>query len=145
MKRLTIALSVLSLVAVLAGCGATAPTPTSATCQAKENALVLCQNGKEIDFSAEKTKPHKHEAFYAPVVPLAKALGVTVDAKVSADGKTGTLSISGKEFKPTSTATDFKGLHVHEGALFVPLKEFAAAAGLTLKIDDAKQTVNFTK
>lgn len=72
--------------------------------------------------------------------PLAKALGLTVEA----DTKANTVSISGKKFEAVSN-NQVKGIHVHDGAVFVPLKEFAAATGLKADINFDKGTAVFAK
>lgn len=140
MNRIYRALVTLSLLPVLlTGCAATATT----ACDAKTGANVtVCVNGKAVDFSAEKNQPHKHESgnLYAPVVPLANALGVKIETDVN--GKTVTVNGKKVDLVPTET---IKGVHVHDGALFVPLKEFAAAAGLKMDMNFDRGTAGFAK
>jgi hypothetical protein len=130
------------LAGLLWGCSSSAST----ACEGKPNAVTICANGKPIDFSREKNGPHVHEAgsIYAPVEVLGQALGIPVAAEVSADGKSARVTINGKAFA-VKMASGAKGIHVHDGETFVPLKEFAAAAGLMLDLNVNKGTAGFAK
>lgn len=123
---------------VLTGCGGKATTG----CSGPENGVTVCVNGKAVDFSAEKNGPHKHESgnIYAPVIPLAAALGI----KVEADAGSKTVTIAGKKLEVASSEA-VKGVHVHDGAVFVPVNEFAAAAGLKVEVNFDKGTAGFAK
>lgn len=137
MNRLSKGLLGLCLLpALLAGCAASSCDPAAGA------AVTVCAGGKPIDFSAEKNAPHKHESgnLYAPVVPLAQALGIPIETDVN----TMTVTIGSQKLHMPTTAT-VKGVHLHDGALFVPLKEFAKAAGLKLDMDFDKGTAGFTK
>lgn len=143
MKRVSIGLAGICLVAgLLAGCGAKATATTA--CAGRPNDITICVNGKPIDFTAEKSGPHRHDPannLYAPVVPLAKALGLDVKADPTAK----TVTINGKPFVANTDNGKLKGIHVHDGVVFVPLKDFANAAGLNMEMDIDKGTAGFAR
>lgn len=120
---------------VLAGCGSQA-----AQCQPVPDGVAVCVGGKAVAFQA-KTKPHMHEAggFYAPAEELARALGVQVE--IAPDKKS--VKVAGKEVK--AAAPDAKGIHEHDGLVYVPIKEFAEAAGYKYSANVEQKTVNLTK
>lgn len=139
MKRLAVAVLSLALGGLLiSGC----TSESKVVCQPVPNSATICLNGKPIDFSREQTGPHVHENgnLYAPVVALAKGLGV--EATVDAGGKS--VTVNGKKLE-VSGQTTVKGIHEHASAIFVPVKEFAAAAGLRVQVDSEKGTASFTK
>jgi hypothetical protein len=140
MKKVLAPALFLTLLALTAGCSAGSKATTD--CKATDNPVTICLNGKPIDFSAEKTQPHKHENgnLYAPVVAMGKALGVTVEADATAK----TAQVNGKKIDVLPT-DQIKGVHVHEGAVFVPVKEFAEATGLRHSMDWEKGVVGFAK
>jgi hypothetical protein len=143
MKKVIAPMLLLALLAFAAGCSTGAGgSKTTTACAPKDNAVTICLNGKPIDFSAEKTQPHKHENgnLYAPVVALSNALGV----KVEADAANKTVTVNGKKIEVASSA-EVKGIHVHENAVFVPLKQFAEAAGLKYEMDWEKGVAGFAK
>lgn len=142
MKKVLAPALFLALLALTAGCSASAKATATTACQAKDKAVTICLNGKPIDFSAEKTQPHKHEIgnLYAPVVAMGKALGVAVEADATAK----TARVNGKKIDVVAT-DQIKGVHVHEGAVFVPVKEFADATGLTFEMDPDKGVAGFAK
>ncbi len=55
-----------------------------------------------------------------------------------------TAGVHGKPLVVISS-DQIEGIHVHEMALFVPLKEFAAASGLEHKMDAEKGVIGFAK
>jgi hypothetical protein len=122
----------------LAACGG---QPTTA-CTPKDKAVVVCVNGKPIDFSTAKNGPHKHEAgsIYAPVEQLAGALGV--DIMVDPGGKT--VTVNGQKVQVVGVPGAM-GVHVHSQEIFVPVREFARAAGLKVDVDDKKGIAGIAK
>jgi len=132
-------LLVSALALVTAGCSA---TKANTACEPVDNAITVCLNGKAMDFSKEKTQPHRHENgnLYAPIVPVAEALGI----KIEIDTEKKTAVVNGKTLEVISS-DEIKGIHVHEMAMFVPMKEFAAATGLEHKMDVDKGVIGFAK
>lgn len=142
-RHFTILATGVILAGVMAGCSASSSTD----CKAEGNNVTICVNKKPIDFSAAKNKPHSHEtgSIYAPGKVLADALGVPFDAQVAADGKSAKVTVNGKPFEPAMAATTDKGIHVHDGDAFVPVREFAAAAGLKVDVKADQGTAGFAK
>lgn len=111
-------------------------------CTARAGQVTICVSGKPVDFSGQPAPPHAHELgnLYAPVLPLARAVGLPV----TADPRTLVVIIAGRPFAaPVSPAV--KGIHLHAGVVYVPLREFAAAAGLRLDLDFARGTANLSR
>lgn len=139
MKQIGLLLGSVAMTAlVLAGCA----TASGKGCAPKGKEVTICLNGRPIDFSAEKNLPHRHDSnnLYAPVMPMARALGVNVQA----DPATKVVFINGKRFVPAG-GKQTMGIHVHNGVVFVPVKDFAAAAGLPVQMDLEKGTAAFQK
>ncbi len=84
---------------------------------------------------------HENGNLYAPVMPLARALGL----QVTVDPRTKQVTVDGHPVQVKPATPTPKGIHDHEGAIFVPLKEFAAAAGLSVVIDEKLKTAGFRK
>ena len=139
MKRALAGLAGLLVTAALAGCGSS--TPTTA-CTPRGNDFVICLNGKPIDFSAAKVGPHMHETgnIYAPVLELAQALHVPVQV----DAPHQVVIVNGQQVKATTGQTP-KGIHLHGDEVFVPIREFAQAAGLTVELRADGHTAGFAK
>lgn len=131
------------LAGVMAGCSASG---ASTACKAEGSNVTICLNTKPIDFSTSKTKPHSHEAgsIYAPGKVLANALGVPFDAQVAPDGKSAKVTVNGKAFEP-AMPSGAKGVHVHDGEAYVPVKEFADAAGLKVDVKADQGTAGIAK
>jgi hypothetical protein len=121
----------------LAAAGVLAAGCARATTACKGPAATICLNGHPLAFAAGN-QPHGHEVgnLYAPVDVLAKQLHLDVKSSVSADGKKIEVLLNGKPFAP-AMADGAKGVHVHNGQVYVPVREFAAAAGLKLQLDAA--------
>lgn len=139
MNRVLVSLIGLSLLAlVLSACGG---KPTTA-CEPRKNEVVVCLNGKPIDFSKEKNGPHKHEtgSIYAPAASLAQALGV--NAMIDAGARK--VMVNGKAI-PVVSVPGAKNIHLHDGVIFVPVKQFAEAAGLSCDVDYGKGTAGIAK
>lgn len=137
----TAATALVMLLATLAG-GCARP---STACKGPENSVNICINGKRLQFT-EEAQPHGHEtgSIYAPVDVLAGRLGLDVRTWTTADGLTATVTVNRKPFAP-AMAHGAKGIHVHNGHVYVPLREFAAAAGLKLELNAESLTAGFAK
>jgi|GEM_PF-3548639 len=131
----------LAMALIVAGCG----KPTTA-CAGRDKEVTICVNGRSISFAEARNGPHGHEAgsLYAPAWVLGDALGVDVRTQVSPDGKSAIITVGGKPFSP-AMAGSAQGVHVHDGEVFVPLREFAAAAGLKLDLDVEKGVAGFAR
>lgn len=142
MRRKRVYLMAGALLAVLAaGCG----KPTTA-CRAQENAVTICLNGKPLDFRAARNAPHAHEHghIYAPAAVLGKQLKVDVRLKITPDGKSAIVTVGGRPFEPAMSHGS-KGIHVHDGEVFVPVREFAKAAGLQIEMDVQQGWAGFSR
>lgn len=120
------------LTAVAAGCSS-----ESIACAPVKDGVGVCLQGKAIPWSPQLKPPHMHETggYYAAAEDLAKALGVR--AQIAADKKS--VTVAGKQVVAmTPKAT---GIHQHDAAVYVPIKEFAEAAGFQVQVDPAKHTV----
>lgn len=137
-KKVLLGLGLVAAV-VLTGCAGS--KTASATCAPVENGVGVCVEGKAVAWTAKAKPPHMHEAggYYGLAVDLAKALGVK--AEVSAD-KT-KVTISGKAVR--STAKNAANIHEHEALVFVPIKEFAEAAGFKVEVDTTRNVINIHK
>jgi hypothetical protein len=132
MRRLALsACSLVSLAALFAGCTSTSST----ACSGPENTVNICYNGTAIDFGQVKTKPHAHESgdLYAPAEALAKAIGATVEL----DAAKPAVKLNGQAFLP-KVAEGGKGIHVHDGLVYVPVKLFAESAGFKVAMNAEK-------
>lgn len=127
--RLLLAALVLAFFA--AGC---APAATTA-CGGPSQEINICVNGKRIQFD-ERFLPHRHEngSLYVPVEPLARRLGLDVRTIIRGDGQTAIVTVNGRPFAP-AMASGARGVHVHDGQVFVPLRELAVTARLRLDMD----------
>ncbi|HYG59250.1 MAG TPA: hypothetical protein VD902_14405 [Symbiobacteriaceae bacterium] len=121
----------------LVGCSGQA----SAACPPVIDGVGVCIDAKPIAWSAGVKPPHMHEngGYYGAVNELATALGAK--AEVAGDGKS--VKVGGKVV--AATAADAKGIHLHEEFVYVPIKEFAEAAGYKVYVDTGKHTVNIWK
>lgn len=139
MKRVTAGLAPLLLAALVAGCGES--TPTTA-CSPRGSEITICLNGKPLDFSAAQHQPHIHETgnLYAPAIVLAQALHVPAQV----DAQHLSVTVNGQAIKAVATQR-FKGIHKHDDEVFVPIREFAQAAGITLNIQTDGRTAGFAK
>ena len=129
------------LAAVAAGCG-----KPSTACRSQENAVTICLNGKPLDFRRARNAPHAHEhsQIYAPAGVLAKQLKVDVRMRIHPDGKSAMVTVNGKPFEPAMSHGS-KRVHVHDGEVFVPVREFAKAAGLQVEIDVQQGWAGFAR
>ncbi|HWI65787.1 MAG TPA: hypothetical protein VNT75_28505 [Symbiobacteriaceae bacterium] len=137
MKRL---LAACLLALLLAGC-----TEATTVCRGPEQEINICVNGKRLVFD-EHHPPHRHEegSLYVPVEPLAERLGLDVRWVIRGDGKSAIVTVNGKPFDP-AMAYGSKGVHVHDGAVYVPVRELAAAAGLELDMDAEAGMAGFAR
>jgi hypothetical protein len=135
-RTLMAALAIAAL--VLTGCSS-----ATTACEPKGTSVNICVNGHPIDFSQEPFQPHVHEPgnIYAPVLPVAEALGLIVEVNVEAL----TVSIGDIPFAVPAATDSFMGIHVHEGNVFVPLKEFATAIGAKMAMDADNGTAGFNR
>lgn len=134
------ALLVLSLLLLL-GCSA----PPTTICRGPSDAINICVNGKRISFD-EAHPPHRHEegSLYVPVEPVAQYLRLDIRTVVRGDGKSAIVTVSGRPFDP-AMAYGAKGIYVYDGQVYVPLRELAAAARLTLDMDAETGTAGFAR
>lgn len=132
----------LLVVAAVAGAGCAEPTTA---CQGPAHEINVCINGRRIQF-AEGHLPHKHESgsLYVPVEPLARQLGIDVRTVIRGDGQSAIVTVGGLPFDPAMAFTA-KGVHVHDGKVYVPLRELAAAARLKLDMDAETGTAGFAR
>lgn len=137
MRRYRTLVALFLTLAALTGCSAAQST----ACPPVESGVGVCVNGKAIDWSAVVMKPHMHEngGYYAHVEQLAEALHVN---PVVASNKKSVL-VGDKQV--TALAPEAKGVHVHEDFVFVPIKEFAEAAGFKAIVDTTHHTVNMIR
>ena len=141
MKRPLAMAAVVLLMAVLGvGC-----SHSSTACSGPEDSVNICVNGRRIAFEAD-AQPHMHEtgSLYAPVDVLARRLGLDVRTVISGDGQSALVTVNRKPFAP-AMAHGSKGVHVHQGTVYVPLREFAAAAGLELDMSAETRTAGFAR
>lgn len=138
MKRL---ISVLVLALLATGCAAAATT----ACAGPVRQINICVNGKRMQFD-ERHLPHRHETgnLYAPVEPLARTLKLDLRMIIRGDGQSAIVTVNGRPFSP-AMASDAKGVHVHEGQVYLPLRELAATAGLRLDMDAESGTAGFAR
>ncbi|HYF91899.1 MAG TPA: hypothetical protein VD969_06610 [Symbiobacteriaceae bacterium] len=136
--------AVLLLAVFCAGWAAGCSEQTS-VCRGPEQEINICVNGKRIAFD-DRSPPHRHEAgsLYVPVEPLARKLGLDVRTIIRADGQSAIVTVKGRPFAP-AMAHGAKGVHVHDGLVYVPLRELAAAAGIQLDMDAETGTAGFAK
>ncbi|HLN65384.1 MAG TPA: hypothetical protein VK464_28000 [Symbiobacteriaceae bacterium] len=140
MKRSLIALGLAALAGLAVGCS----RPTTA-CHGAPGTITVCVNGRRVLFPPE-FQPHRHEAgsLYAPAELLAQQLGLDVRTHVSADGQSALITVNRKPFAP-AMAHGAMGVHVHDGVVYVPLRELAIAAGLKLEMDEGVGVAGFAK
>jgi hypothetical protein len=126
--------------AVAAGCS----RPTTA-CRGPAEEINICMNGRRIEFT-ERYLPHRHESgsLYVPVEPLARQLRIDVRTVIRGDGQSAIVTVGGRPFDPAMASTA-KGVHVHDGQVYVPLRELAAAARLQLDMDAETGTAGFAR
>lgn len=141
MKRARVA-ALLALIGILlvAGC-----TGTSTVCRGSEQEITVCVNGKRVLFD-EQFPPHRHESgsLYVPVEPLAEKLGLDVRTVIRADGQSAIVTVNGLPFAP-AMASGARGVHVHDGQVYLPLRELAAAAGIQLDMDAETGIAGFAR
>lgn len=101
----------------------------------------MCVNGKAVAWSAAVKPPHMHETggYYGAAEDLARALGV--NAQIAADKKS--VRVGGKAV--VAVSKEARGVHTHDTAVFVPIKEFAEAAGFRVTVDAKQHTVSIRK
>jgi hypothetical protein len=106
-----------------------------------KDSVGVCVNGKAVAWSAAVKPPHMHESggYYGAVEDLARALGV--HAEVAADQQS--VKVGGKSV--VAVSKEAKGVHTHDSAVFVPIKEFAEAAGYHVVVDAAQHTISMSK
>lgn len=136
--KLSIAIMALvALLGIVAGCAA----GTSQGCPPVENGVGVCFDGRPITWSAAVKPPHMHEqgGYYAPVDELATYLKVN---PVVASNKKSVL-IGGKIIAAKSD--EAVGVHLHEDFVYVPIREFAEAAGFRVVVDAKLHTINIER
>lgn len=108
-------------------------------CASVEHGVGVCLDGQPVAWSAGVKAPHMHEegGYYGGAQDLARALGVQI--KVSAD-KASVTVVGGDQV--AAAAKGAKGVHQHELVVFVPIKEFAEAAGYRVQVDTKHNTIN---
>lgn len=133
--------AVLVLALLVAGCATAATT----ACGGPAQEINICVNGKRIQFD-KAFLPHRHEtgSLYVPVEPLARTLGLDVRSIIRGDGQSAIVTVNGRPFAP-AMASGAKGVHVHEGQVFVPLRELAATVGLRLDMNAETGTAGFAR
>ena len=126
------------------GAGVGCSEPTTA-CRGPAGEINVCINGRRIEFS-DQYPPHRHEAgsLYVPVEPVARQLRIDVRTVIRGDGQSAVVTVGGRPFDPAMAFTA-KGVHVHDGQVYVPLRELAAAARLKLDMDAETGTAGFAR
>lgn len=133
--------AVLVLALLVAGCASAATT----ACGGPAQEINICVNGKRIQFDADSL-PHRHEtgSLYVPVEPLARTLGLDVRTIIRGDGQSAIVTVNGRPFAP-AMASGARGVHVHDGQVFVPLRELAVTARLQMDMDADTGTAGFAR
>lgn len=133
---------VLALLAAALGAGCSEATTV---CRGPEQEITVCVNGRRLAFD-ERHAPHRHEAgsLYVPALEMADRLGLDVRSVISGDGQSAIVTVKGKPFDP-AMADGARGIHVHDGVVFVPLRELAAAGGLDLDMDAEMGIAGFAR
>ncbi|HLN62691.1 MAG TPA: hypothetical protein VK464_14185 [Symbiobacteriaceae bacterium] len=134
MRRIAALILAVSLAA--AGCSS-----ASSACAPVKDGVGVCLQGKAVAWSPKLKPPHMHESggYYGPAEDLAKALGVT--AQIAADKKS--VRVGGKNVAALTPKA--MGIHQHDAAVYVPIKEFAEAAGYLVQVDTGKHTLAISK
>jgi hypothetical protein len=132
-----LAASVLVVGLAAAGCSGS----SSSACAPVENGVGVCFDGTPVTWSPNVMKPHMHETggYYGPALDLAGALGVA--SEIAADKKS--VTVGGESV--VAKTQNAKGIHQHDAAVYVPIKEFAEAAGFHVMVDGEKHTVDIRK
>lgn len=134
-KRLVMPALGLAILAMATGCGNKAPD-----CAPMASAVNVCVNGTALLNTAPRA-PHAHEqgGYYMDLNDLARALHV--NPHVSGDHRS--VVVNGKAVIAASPGA--KGVHDHDHVVFVPVKEFAEAAGYKAAVDTRHNTVSLYK
>lgn len=137
MKLSVAIMALIALFGVVVGCAKS----TQQSCAPVENGVGVCIDGKPITWSAAVKPPHMHEqgGYYAPVEDLATHL--KVNPVVGSNRKS--VLIAGKVVMARSE--EAVGVHMHEDFVYVPIREFAEAAGFKVMVDTKAHTVNIQR
>jgi hypothetical protein len=139
-KRAAVMMAIaLLLVAFGAGCAR-----STTECRATEGEVSVCINGRRIKF-ADGAQPHQHEpgSLYAPADVLARQLGLDIRTWVTGTGSV-LVTVNRKPFNP-AMAHGAKGVHVHGGVVYLPLRELALSAGLKLDMNAERGIAGFAR
>jgi hypothetical protein len=143
LKRYLAGLGLLIVVGGLSS-GCSMAARGTVACSSLGSSVTICINGKPLSFKVNAL-PHVHDGqVYAPVEAMADQLGVKVQVHLTVDQKSAVVDLNGKPFQP-NLAKGQLGVHVHGATTYVPVTEFAKAAGLQVLPDEVSHAIGLLR